>query len=709
MKLIDNILYVTFPDLVECGVSDKYLRKAVSQGTKIWSHWIKDPQDNRRTLFEYEALDGKYKDMIIDRFGDPYQRMMREPILAMVISSKEAHQYFIQYRYAEGTKSLPIDVVRKYVRMDGWLKMLYKVKYNKNIILKQLNYNKIPDFYKTVKDLIDTEKERGKDAKYDGPEQVSGSFSSSYSRIMMNVDKYHKQGYDFLIDKAYGNQHRAKIKRDDVSEALLLELIGHHNQYDDVFISVAYNKQADELGLEQISVSTVRVWREKCKHLITSGRDGWQKHNNKYARPAQRMRPSQPGYLWESDDNHMDLHFMGEDGNPYHRMKAIFVTDSHCDLILGYAYVDADSMPTDLVKIAYLHAMHYVRTLTGGWYIPHEIKTDRWRLKALQSYYSNIAHYYPTPVGSKNRGWLENLFGHVDWKRCLKFDADGLPANNYTGNNITAKNLGVNLELLRNTERLRPQVSEAAGQIGAFVHRMRHIDLKGKGSRQQRWLDKWNALPDSEKRPISDELFLALFGLKHELPTNRKSDGTNSITKSGVTITISGNKYKYEVPEALYLQNIGKQVDVMYDPFDMNRVLITGDEGLRFVAHAVEKIPGTFRDMKLYGEGGRTLLNKTINSRMNDVQRIAASSEERMRKLSVSNVDVEHVLRSGGAVPKEVMQEAVYLHEGSSKQVAESQGHQPPAPAADEDWAAQRRAYLSSKVDSGGYGKTDDE
>lgn len=707
MKIVDGKLYIEFKELVECGVNPRTITDAKSKEYKSWG-FLKDPDDNRRVLIDYEMLADKYQDLVKARHGDPYQHVLREPILKRVKHCKEAQEYYMRYRYAEGTKALPIDVVKKYVRAEAWLRFLYEAKYDKNIIGVELGFKKLPDFYTVVKELIDREKERGKDKSYEGAEQVPGTFSSSYSRIMMNVDKYKKQSYDYLIDPSFGNSNSAKIKKGDVSEALLLELIEHHNQYDNVFIMFAYNKKADELGLEPISESTVYNHRKKNDHLLVAGREGWGEYNKKYAPRVHRMRPSQPTYLWESDDNHLDLYFEGADGGKHQRMKAIFVTDSSCDLVLGYAYLDSGSLHTDVVRMAYLQAMYYVRAITGGqhWYVPHEIKTDRWGLKELQPFYTNIAHYYPTPVGSKNRGWLENFFGCVDWKRCMKFDASGAPATNYSGNNITAKRLGVNLEMVRINEKLRPQVSEAAMQIAAFVHRLRHIDLKNKGSREQLWLDKWNALPDSEKRVISDETFLACFGMKHELPAGR----TNSIDKSGVTITVGGQKFRYQVPEAVYFGNVGKKVEVMYDPIDMSRVLVLGAEGMRFVAQSVELVPGTMKDMKLYGGGGRALLNKTIQLKKAGVDNVANAAERRMQVLSMEGVDVEHVLRMGGKVQKELHQQAedVYVNGGQAGggdlSPALSQGEGGAVNTEPSDWEQQRRDYFKRNVDLSGYG-----
>src|SRR5690606_2953153 len=115
-----------------------------------------------------------------------------------------------------------------------------------------------------------------------------------------------------------------------------------------------------------------------------------------------------------------------DDGKPYHRFKGIFVQDSFSNLVLGYSCVEGELTWWN-VRLAYINAMYYVRKLTGGWYLPWEVRTDRWRLSQLRPFYKSLAHYHDTPVLSKNRGWQETFFGSEDWKRCMKTDANGLP------------------------------------------------------------------------------------------------------------------------------------------------------------------------------------------------------------------------------------------------------------------------------------------
>src|SRR5690242_15929994 len=109
MKLIENILYLEFAEMAECGVSENYLRKAKSTKTKCWS-FIDDPDDKRKVLIEYEKLKEDYKRKVEARFGNPYEYVAKLPIRSLVKWDDKAEEFYLAYRYGEN-KPLPIEHV----------------------------------------------------------------------------------------------------------------------------------------------------------------------------------------------------------------------------------------------------------------------------------------------------------------------------------------------------------------------------------------------------------------------------------------------------------------------------------------------------------------------------------------------------------------------------------------------------------------------
>ena len=71
MKLINNILYLEFAELVSCGVSANTISIAKRDNSKCWT-FLNDPEDKRKVLIKYEDLKPKYKNMVFAKFGNPY-------------------------------------------------------------------------------------------------------------------------------------------------------------------------------------------------------------------------------------------------------------------------------------------------------------------------------------------------------------------------------------------------------------------------------------------------------------------------------------------------------------------------------------------------------------------------------------------------------------------------------------------------------------
>jgi hypothetical protein len=472
----------------------------------------------------------------------------------------------------------------------------------------------------------------------------------SYYRLAVAPDsalkKYINDGYASLIDWRFDNKLAAKIK-DELSESTLLELLCLPNQYDDVIISRKYNQWATENNYKTIIPETVGVHRRKNESLISMYREGNAALNEKFIKQVKGFRPTAPLYMVESDDNHLDLLFLDPNDSDssakyYHKYKSIVVIDSYNDYVLGYAY--AEKLSIELVQAAYLNAMYHIRSLTGGWYLPHETKSDRWAIKTLEPFYQKLGKYFKTPVGSKHRGYIEQFFGTSHWKNCLK-----LGANNYSGNNMTAKFRGVNQEALERNKKDRPTIgNEAIQQIENFFHRLRHMPQSNGISKHDQWLEAFNAMPVEKKRMITDEQFLLKLGIEHK----PKGEGMR-ITNAGLKPQINGVRYNYDL-QTYRLEDIGKRVSVIYDPYDMSRVLVTNFEELRMMAYDAALNSRALQDASV---DSRTYLNATFNEKQNDVNYIAAKSTRRKEVLQAAGIDPEGLLQAGVMV-KEIRQGA---------------------------------------------------
>jgi hypothetical protein len=643
LKFIDTILYLEFAEMVAAIVSatgkqkekvEIYLRKAKSTGTKCWA-FIDDPNDRRRVLIQYEILKDEYKEMVQQLYGNPYEYMAKEPIKQMVKTDHKAEDFFLSYKYNDD-KFLPAEHVKKYVKAASWLNMLIHLNHDKKIIKKQLNL-KLDQFWCHVCAILKTE---GID------------LPASYQRLRNKMTEYQQKGYECLIDWRFGNSLAKKI-----DDEVLKKLLEHPNQYDDVMICYLYNNWAKQQGKDEIGARIVGMRRKDWEHEIIAGREGWAAFNEKYVRqvkglPATTMFPLA---LVESDDYNFNYYYTNPDlqgsGKDMQRYVGYIVADSSIGLVLGASYRQAKAPVFDMVRIAWIDAMYYIRSLAGdgNWYLPFEVKADHWNRNNAFPFFNGIARFVQPAVGNKHRGYIEQLFGSDHAKRAEKLAAHN--TLNYNGNNLTAKHSGVNAEVLKANAKHRPLIGdEACEQINQFLYYMRNIPSITKNnmeapSREAMWRQRWNALSNDKKRPVSDLQFLHIFGIKHE-PQGRGI----TITNRGIEPVINGIKYSYDLPDYVGMQHlIGSKVFVVYDPYDMSRVLITDYDAIRFVAKEARLQP---RALAYQYDGSRAALNNILNEKKAQVEKVAGLSAAR-----TIEIDAKAIML-GGLLPKELLAES---------------------------------------------------
>ena len=643
-EYIDGVLWVFMKAIKEAGLSDGYYKNLNCEGSdKTRLH----PQNKKVILVRYDAISEANQQKIIDRFGShPADFVVREPIRNMITSTIAANQFFLSHRYGDN-KMLPIRRVRQYSRACDILEMLKRVEESRNKLIKDLGIP-VPTFYDHLEAIISEEKRNGDKESYDGANQLHARFPGSYMKLRAKLDAYKKEGYSCVMEKNLGNANNLKVATDDARD-FLLQLIKDGRQFSDVMVAMMYNVKASEQGWKQITPPTVQKWRKDNEAEITPFRYGAAAFNERYIKQVPGMRPSAPMYLVEHDDNNLDLLFQDPDGGQFNRYVAIVVADSFCDLVLGKSVIMADTPETWQVQHAYIDAMYYIRSLTGSWYMPHELKADKWRSKALTPFYTKLAKHVPPAHGNKHRGYIEQLFGSELWKNGLKLVSQG----NYNGNNMTAKFRGFNVDTLEQSlkDKSRPMIGEEAElQIEQFFYLLRNMpDVKRTDmnalSKEQKWLQAWNAMPEEQRRPITDEQFLLTFGITH----TPKHKDTIRITNRGVEPQINNVNYSYELPELwMYNKLRGADVQVIYDPYDMSRVVVTNHDDIRFVAKTNTMVPRALKD---HYTGSRTYLNALLAEKKEMVQKVADTHSKR-KLINVNHAQA--ILQSGGVLPKEI-------------------------------------------------------
>lgn len=324
--------------------------------------------------------------------------------------------------------------------------------------------------------------------------------------------------------------------------------------------------------------------------------------------------------------------------------------------------------------------MYHIKELTGDWYTFHELKCDRWNSKALQPYYQSLGRYIQTPVGSKHRGYIEPFFGSILWKRCIKTATvetlhketlEGFKTlqgvSNYTGNNITAKHRGVNMEVVKQSKAIRPTVQQGIQQLETFFNLLRTMPNRHGVNKQAEWLKAWNNCPTENKILLTWEQVIKRFGVEH----NHRGEGI-SITNRGVEPVLMGTKRSYDLPADIIARCIGLKVVVYYDPYDVNTVLVEtmhklvddkepheGFKTLQGVELRIMATESVLQPRALIDAtaNSRTYLNAVLDSRMEVVETYSRASEERKALLKRHQIEATDILLEG-VTSKELMQEA---------------------------------------------------
>lgn len=621
MKFIDSKLYVEFPELVEAGVSANYLSAARTKGVRSL-RFMDDPDDRRRVLVDYEHLSARYKEKIKACFGDPYEYIAREPIRRMITRDLEAEKFYISFRFENG-QSLPDDKVAQYCKAADFLNLLKSVEQDKAIVKKQLNLS-LASFYTHAADII----------KSDGI-----TLPTKYQLLKDKVKKYISGGYDSLIEKwRFNNSYAAKVA-DELSESVLLELIGDNRKVDDVKVSQAYNKWATANGYKPITDATVGNWRRQNEFQVAPYRDGNKAWYNKYGKHLLRNRPSAPLLLIGGDGNDWDMFFQTRRKNQvyyFDKFVLVVVMDAFNDYVLGWSIGQQENI--NLIKAAYFDALCHIKELTGGYYLPHQLQQDRFSIASLKDFYSRLVeNFHPAAAKAPRGKYIERAFG-TTWHQILR------QYKNYSGHNITARTR-INADRIDQEKKNFPHSEEAFVYAQDFIRQLRQLECDGV-TKEQRWLAAFNASEKSQSRLIGDEQFLLNFGYEN--------GAQQTITNRGLSITINGTSRLYEIPNEHYLTTVGKTVTVKYDPYDLSRVLVTDDNKIRFVAGEPNRLPAAKAD---YQPGDEARFWKRLHQKKLHLEQIAASKGEREQILIENGIDAEALLQAGVMV-KELKQRA---------------------------------------------------
>lgn len=647
MKLHDKNVYIEYQEILIAGIPQGTIDAALARQSQSWS-FITDPSDKRKVLIHYESLKDNYKSLIKAKFGCPYKFMAAQIIKQRLINKNEDTDLITNFKLPDGS-NLPIAKQHDYISACNYLNFLSGLT-AKNI--RELGYKSTNDFYDAVIQLIKGD---------------SVPLPESYNKLRIKVREYREHGAEVVISKKWCNRNSLKVS-DEICESLLLEMVAHSSQFEDPLVARKYNEWAKQNGRKEITDATVGIWRRKNSINVLASREGQKVWHNTYNPVVHRNRPTAPLLRIESDDNTLDL-FFKEGDSRYRRVTLMVVMDCFNDYPLGYAIGRAQTM--ELVQEAYLNAIHHIKELTGEHAIWHQICADGWGISRqnsdgskrektkLQKWYELQAAFAPTQHGNARGKYIEQFFGKK-WHEVLRH------YKNYGGYNITAQHKS-NSDAIDKYSKEFPSIEQAPAQVAHFFAQLRNqITASGK-TKQQQWLEAFNALPSEKKLPLPDDKRILLFGKRHTW--------LNKITNAGISIALNKHQLTYDIPAADYKQHVGKTMHVIYDPYDLTKVLATSEDGrTQILCPAMEKMQSAIAD---FAPGDRMRLNVKLNEKKQLSQSILDAQHNRQQLLSQNGVDAESLLQAGVLIKEQRQLAENNYHEQNDEANYQLPEHQP--------------------------------
>lgn len=606
MKFITNILYLEFSELTSCGISDNTLKSVKNKGTIGW-RFISDPEDGRKVLVEYERLKPKYKNMVLAKFGNPYTYIASTALEKYIKTDYDARFYFSNYELPNGNK-LSDEYIDKYTQCAELLNFLSEIRSkNGKKIVKQIAPDKTV-FWQMIAEYID---KKGID------------LPKAYTRILEKVRQYKDEqtNYEVLISGKFGLKNSEKIN-EDASEWLIAQYSMFTTTLNSLFIK--YNREAQERGWKAIAhINTLYMFlhKEDIQPQWYLGRYGKLKFIEKYGYQLKTILPNMRDALWYGDGTKLNYYYLNEKGEVA-TMYVYEVIDVYSEYLLGYAIGDTENF--QMQYDAYKMAINFAGQK------PYEIRYDNQggHKKIKDSFLSKLSKvgFACQPYNAKSKT-IESIFGRFQ-TQFLKQDWF------FTGQNITAKKLESkhNRAFIYEHKKMLPTKQEV---IATYEQRRKEWNEskhpKVDCSRIERYLNSENPKAD----PVDLLQMIELFWLMTDKPITYYT--------SGITLTVSKQKYEYEVlkngmPDMEFRsKNIDRKFYIKYDPTDLSHIRLyrLTHNGLEFVAGAEPRIE-VHRATQEHDAGEKQLINDLLGVRTEELKRAKKQHEEREDKTGIS-------------------------------------------------------------------------
>jgi hypothetical protein len=554
MILSGNILYLDKNDIELASISFETARR--------WSFKIKDPLDRRCDLYPYEQFADKYKALIVEKFGNPYEYYSKTLVKQFLKADQKAFNFYSTYPVSNGV-GLPETHITKYTLAAKWLNLLVEMD-NQTKGFKAKYTITREQFWNAVTSVIAAE-------NIDLP--------TSERRLKPKVKEYQELGYECLI-KGFGNTRSKKIT--DQGERWLIASFGSpikklsistlYLQYNDFAISKGWKTLKSE--------ETLRVFlnRPEVKKQWYGMRYGELKAKEKYGYTLKTDLPTFRDALWYSDGTKLNFYYMAASGMVA-KMQVYEVIDAYSEFLLGYHISESENFEAQYNAYRYAVMTAQAR--------PYELKYDNQgghsKLKN-GDFLNKIAKISVNtqPYNGKSKT-IESAFGRFQSQIMSEYWF-------FTGQNVQSKKeeSKANLEFINANKKNLPSLSDA---IKIYEECRNKWNASINNSIGMPRKAAYYGSVNPQHMAVDYLQMVDLFWITKELPVTYYT--------SGISTDINKVNYEFEVLDGDGMPNtefrdlyIGQKFIIKYDPNDFSHVRLYIDKGngVQFVAIAQPRL-----------------------------------------------------------------------------------------------------------------------
>ena len=575
----ERTLCVTVPEMVQCGVSETYLWKALSLQREGKRHNWPHHKEGGSLYIHYFGLRPNYQatirkvlmdNLTVEEWYNRNGRVqaIRERLQPYAYLTSEDEAALDAAAYPNGEKLSP-EARHKAAEACRWLSLFTRLKTKQEV--KDAGYRTVGELYDDVTFLIDRQ---------------GISLPTAYTKLRKKIREYEKEGAKCCIDlRGQSNKNAAKVYEEE-QVALLQFICGRGASYNAQQIALLYNKMAGAKGWDTISRRSALNYLNEYNLIVEAGRNGSEAFRNKIAMQRRRKRPTEALSFWSIDGWTVELYYQkdikGPDGKVTHtytnRLTAVVVIDATCNFPVGYAIGECESVK--LIAAAVKNAIDYVHDTLGGPFRPYQIQSDHYGIKSMGTIYRDVAEYF-TPARVKNAKAkpIEPYFRYLNENYCQLYFGN----SNWSGFGVkTRQDRQPNIDILNRNKEQFPDREGVIQQIHGIFQQERE-------KKMQTWLAAWNRMPASDRLTLSRENYLLNFGLR--------TDRTIRMHAGCLEPTLLGKPRAYDTFDLGFRRNPLQSWTVMYDDRDLSTILVA-DETMkqRYILNAVHEQPMALRD-----------------------------------------------------------------------------------------------------------------